>query len=115
MCDDVGITSPYAPVHERKVNEDLIIYECYLYNLPSPRVCLSWQTAQILVSCRVLWRLIWVSAVCICSLYDTLNFRLFLNFGFLQTAYISAYAVCKQFIKYCYTTVFRTHKLFARI
>ena len=48
--------------------------------LPLPRVCLSWQIAQTLMRRRVLWRLISVYAVCICSFScstgATLNFRL---------------------------------------
>ena len=46
ICDDV---------------ESLIIYN--FYNLPLPRVSLSWQTAQTLMRRRVLQRLIWVYAV----------------------------------------------------
>ena len=40
ICDDVGITSSYALTP----NEGLVIYN--FYNLPLPRVCISWQTAQ---------------------------------------------------------------------
>ena len=65
------------------MNEGVIIYE--FYNLPLPKVCLSWQTAQTRMRRRILRRLIWVSANCICSLFEyiqpvpqmrTLNFRL---------------------------------------
>ena len=65
------------------MNEGLIIYN--FYSLPLPRVCLSWQTAQSLMRCRIIRCLIWVSAVCIYSLFAciqpvpqvcTLNFRL---------------------------------------
>ena len=63
--------------------DGLVMYD--FYKLPLPRVCLFWQTAQTLIRRRVLWRLIWVYAVCICFLFEciqlvshvrTLNFRL---------------------------------------
>ena len=66
-----------------KVNEGLIIYD--FNTLPLLRVYLSWPTVQTLMIGRVLLHLIWVYAVCICSLFEfiqpvqqerTLNFRL---------------------------------------
>ena len=60
---------PLMICHQRKVNEGLIIYMYNFNNLPLPRVCLSWQTAQTLMRCRILQHLIWVYTVCICSFF----------------------------------------------
>ena len=64
------------------------------YNLPLPRLCLSWQKAQTLIMRRrILWRLIWVNAVCICYFFSciqpfrqmrTLNFRLATPLAYMQ-------------------------------
>ena len=84
ICDVIVIGTLWGFItNQCKVNEGLVIYD--FYNLPLPRDWLSWLTAQILMRCCILHRLISVYAVCICSLFEciqpvphvhTLNFRL---------------------------------------
>ena len=67
-----------SPYHRHPVKKGLIIF---FYNLPLPRVCISWQTVQTLMRRRVLRRLIWVYAVYLFlfrmhSACSTLKFRL---------------------------------------
>ena len=59
------LVSPLLMIYHQSTQSGRIRF---LYNLPLPRVCLYWQTVQTPMRRRILRRLIWDYAVCICSL-----------------------------------------------